>query len=127
MDMKNTEATKGTEMTDSKATKNFWNTIRREDRIADLKGNGKCATVYTSRDGGSELVCTEAKGHPDSHYSDGRCPSRKQQRASASRPTRCARPSLEARSGPRSSGATGSSPPQKSSGIVQSIEGAHDE
>jgi hypothetical protein len=55
-----------------KTEKDFWANIKREDRIADIKGSGGCATVYTSRDGGSELVCTENAGHADSHYSDGR-------------------------------------------------------
>ena len=29
-----------TEMTDTKATKKFWANIKREDRIADLRGEG---------------------------------------------------------------------------------------
>lgn len=34
----------------------------------------KCQKVYTTRDGGSTLICTEAKGHKDAHYSDGTGP-----------------------------------------------------
>ena len=74
----NTTATEENEMTtktrriDTAATREFWSRIARQDRLADLRGNGKCATTYTSRDGGSELVCTESSGHTDSHYSGGR-------------------------------------------------------
>ena len=57
-----------TKRTDSKATKDFWTKINLEDRIADAKGEGRCAKVYTSRDGGSQLVCTEEVGHIDGHY-----------------------------------------------------------
>ena len=77
-DIKSSETGNGeTEMTtrtrtDSQATKDFWANIRREDRVANAKGQGLCGTIYTSRDGGSELVCTEKAGHSDSHYADGR-------------------------------------------------------
>lgn len=29
-----------------------------------------CGTIYTSRDGGSTLKCTETKGHAGQHYAD---------------------------------------------------------
>ncbi len=63
MDMKNTEATKGTEMNknrrnDSQATKDFWAKVNREDRIADLRGEGHSdATIALILDGRACANC----------------------------------------------------------------------